>query len=70
MTRTSIEIAPFAVPSGTNLVLDTDRPSEGPFVMLQDIDSDALDALASTWLGNIYTAVGRSPPFRFIGEQP
>lgn len=68
MTTTNIEVAPFIVPHGTNLMVGADGLDEGPFVILSNLDPDALDALAATWLYNLYASVKRPSPFKFVPE--
>jgi hypothetical protein len=53
------------VPRYASLPQQGDQPSYS--IMIEDLDPAALDALAQTWLDQLYASVNREPPFKKVG---
>lgn len=64
---TQIKLKPFAVPVDAVMELPARPKQDGlkmlPRIPLEDLEPDALDALAQTWLDNLYASVKRRSPF-------
>jgi hypothetical protein len=66
--KTTLRLRPFEVPDTVRIMLDTEETPDDPSIPIEELDREALDALAGRWLDNLYASVNRPSPF-YLGAR-
>ena len=63
-TTMGMMFAPLAVPRAVQVMLPGfEEANDGPWVSIEHLTDEAVDALVATWLNNFYANVERANPW-------
>ena len=61
--KTTVRFRSLEVPDSVRLMVEIEETPDDPSIPLAELEPEVIDALAETWLANLYASLNRQSPF-------